>query len=42
LTIAEMSAGLPSWADRQHQQADMSPAARDEVGALLDDREVGR
>lgn len=42
LEIAEVAAGLRSWTDGQHQHAGCSAAARDEVHALPDHREVGR
>jgi hypothetical protein len=42
LEIDEVAAGLRSWADGQHKHASMTTAARDEVHALLDDREVGQ
>jgi hypothetical protein len=42
LGIDEVAAGLRSWADGQHLHAGMPAAARDEVHALLDNREVGR
>jgi hypothetical protein len=42
LEIAEVTAGLRTWADGQHQHAGCSTAARDEVYALPGHREVGR
>lgn len=39
---AEVTAGLRSWANGQHQHIGMSAATHDEVHALLDNREVGR
>jgi hypothetical protein len=42
LEIDEVTTGLRSRADGQHQHAGMSAAARDQVHALLDDREAGR
>jgi hypothetical protein len=38
----QLSAGLRSWTDGQHQHAGCSAAARDEVHAQPDHREVGR
>jgi hypothetical protein len=35
LEVDELAAGLRCWADRQHQHAGMTAAARDDVYALL-------
>jgi hypothetical protein len=42
LEIDEVAARRRSWAGGQHQRAGLSAAARDELRALLNDREAGR